>query len=84
MSMTKRITWKKRIEPFGELIYEMSRKVGEATPRDLLQLENACKKVSTTNIGWGSYEAAKIVGALVRDERYRRKAAAAPGKEGVK
>lgn len=78
--MAKRITWKKRLLPFGDLIYQMASLVGELTPRDLLQLENACKKVSTTNIGWGSYEAAAIVGKLARDERYRRKQIAALGK----
>jgi len=76
-------TWKKRLEPFGELYLKMHSLIVEMGDDELHNLINACDKPSQTNCGWHVHEIAPLVKreaqqeiahrAYVRDEAQRDK-----------
>ena len=69
----ERIVWRDRLKPFAEHIYEINKKIFDATDKDLRALAKACRRVTGTNCGWAEYLIAPILTDLVKGELGRRR-----------
>lgn len=69
----KRVTWKSRLDPFADKVYEIARATTEMETNDLRALVKACDKARTANIGWASYQIAPLVKSLAESVLHGRK-----------
>lgn len=67
------LTFKKRLAPFAKHIEDMSVMIRIMEDEDLKKLGIACRQVTTTNCGWSTYQAGKVIEREVGAELYRRK-----------
>ena len=85
--MANQHSWKKRLEPFGAMVYEMHaairRDLSTMADAELIQLSEDSLRVTDTNIGWGTHHAAPIIRDEIRDILRERAAAREHTDEGA-
>lgn len=59
--MAARNTWKKRLDPFAEKVYEITRMLHAMSTDDLKKLLKACDEPTQTNCGWAHFAIAPLV-----------------------
>jgi hypothetical protein len=67
-----RTTWKDRLRPFAQHIEQISALIRVMEDEELKKLGIACRNPTSTNCGWATYQAAKVIMGEVDAELRRR------------